>query len=162
MTLANTLVRRALFCLLAGTVVFGSAACQPRRTVSAPRTAAYAPSTDADQVLSLLNAYRAANGLSPLAVAGDAAAKAQEHSDEMAAQGTLFHSSSLSSGIQPGWTQLGENVGVAGSADSCQNLFQGSGAHNDNMLNAAYNQVGVGATRGGDGRLYVTQFFVAR
>lgn len=163
MTLARPLVRRALFALLAGTVVLGSAACQPRRSASAPTTAqAFTTSSDADQALSELNGFRAANGLPALVLAGDATAKAQEHSDAMAAQGTLFHSASLSSGIQPGWTLLGENVGVAGSASECQALFEGSGPHRDNMLNGDYDQVGIGATRGGDGRLYVTQFFVAR
>ena len=163
MTLSKTLVRRALFCLVSGTVVLGSAACQPRRSASAPITAqAFAPSSESDQVLSLLNGYRAANGLPALAVAGDATAKAQEHSDATAAQGTLFHSSSLDSGIQPGWTILGENVGVGGSPAQLESMFEGSGPHRDNMLNGAYNQVGIGVAHGGDGRIYVTQFFVGR
>ena len=163
MTLSKTLVRRALFCLVAGTVVLGSAACQPRRSASAPFTAqAVAPSSESDQVLSLLNDFRAANGLPALAVAGDATAKAQEHTDAMAAQGTLFHSPSLDSGIQPGWTLLGENVGVGGSPAELESMFEASGPHRDNMLNSAYNQIGIGVTHGGDGRIYVTQFFVGR
>ena len=160
MTLAKTLVRRALFVILAGTVVFGASACQPRRSLST--TAAYAPSSEADQVLSLLNGYRSSNGLPALEVAGDATAKAQQHSDDMAAQGTLFHSSDLAAGIQPGWSTLGENVGVGSSPDEVQALFEGSGPHRDNMLSSAYNQVGIGVAHGADGRLYVTQFFVAR
>ena len=163
MTLSNTLVRRALFCLVAGTVVLGSAACQPRRSPAASIAAPVAaPSSESDQVLSLLNGFRAANGLPALAVAGDATAKAQEHADAMAAQGTLFHSSSLDSGIQPGWTLLGENVGVGWSPTQLESMFEGSGPHRDNMLNGAYNQVGIGVTHGGDGRIYVTQFFVGR
>jgi uncharacterized protein YkwD len=157
------LVRRALFSVLAGTLVFGVAACNPRRSVSAPVAAqAFAPSADSDQVLSLLNGFRAANGLPALAVAGDATAKAQQHSDEMAAALNLFHSSDLAAGIQPGWSMLGENVGVGGSAAQLESMFEASGPHRENMLNGAYNQVGVGVTHGGDGRLYVTQFFVAR
>jgi uncharacterized protein YkwD len=57
---------------------------------------------------------------------------------------------------------LGENVGVGSSAAQLESMFEASSAHRDNLLNWAYNQVGVGVTRGGDGRLYVTQFFVAR
>jgi len=159
-TLAKTLVRRALFLVLAGTVVFGASACQPRRSLST--TAAYTPSSEADQVLSLLNGYRSANGLPALAVADDATAKAQQHTYDMAAQGALFHSTDLAAGIQPGWSMLGENVGVGSSADQVQAMFEGSGPHRDNMLNGAYDQVGIGVAHGADGRLYVTQFFVAR
>ena len=162
MTFAPTLVRRALFALLAGTVVLGAAACQPRQTSSPTAAQAYAPTSESDQALALLNGFRAANGLPPLAVAGDATAKAQQHSDDMAAQAALFHSADLASGIQPGWTILGENVGVGSTADQLQSMFAASAAHRDNMLNAAYNQVGIGVSHGADGRLYVTQFFVAR
>ena len=160
MTLAKPLVRRALFLILAGTVVFGATACQPRRSLST--TTAFRPSSEADQVLSLLNGYRSENGLSALEVAGDATAKAQQHSGDMAAQGTLFHSSDLAAGIQPGWSILGENVGVGSTPDELQAMFEASGPHRDNMLNGGYNQVGIGVTQGGDGRLYVTQFFVGR
>jgi uncharacterized protein YkwD len=162
-TVAQPLLRRALFSVLAGTLVVGVAACNPRRSASAPvAVQAVAPSSDYDQALFLLNGFRAANGLPSLAVAGDATAKAQEHSDEMAAAASLFHSSDLASGIQPGWSMLGENVGVGSSAAQLESMFEASSAHRDNLLNWAYNQVGVGVTRGGDGRLYVTQFFVAR
>ena len=163
MSLPRSLVRRALFSLLAGSLVVGAGACQLRRSVSAPVAAqAVAPSSDSDQVLSLLDQFRTANGLPALAVAGDATAKAQQHSDEMAAAANLYHSSDLAAGIQPGWTMLGENVGLGGDAGQIQSMFEASGPHRDNMLNGAYDQVGVGTARGSDGRLYVTQFFVAR
>ena len=162
MSLVRSLVRRALFCLLAGLLIAGVGACQLKRSASAPVAAqAVAPSSDTDQVLSLLNGFRAANGLPALAVAGDATAKAQEHSDEMAAAANLYHSADLAAGIQPGWTMLGENVGVGGDPAQIQSMFEASGPHRDNMLNT-YDQVGVGTARGSDGRLYVTQFFVDR
>ena len=123
---------------------------------------AVAPSSDASQVLALLNGFRTASGLPALTIAGDATAKAQEHSDEMAAASNLYHSASLASGIQPGWSVLGENVGVGADAGQLESMFEASPPHCENLLNAAYSQVGVGAARGGDGRLYVTQFFVAR
>jgi uncharacterized protein YkwD len=113
-------------------------------------------------MLSLVNGFRAANGLPALAQAGDATAKAQEHSTEMAASGSLHHSSSLDSGIQPGWLALGENVGVGGSPGQLESMFEASGPHRKNLLNGAYSQIGIGAVRGGDGQLYVTEFFVGR
>ena len=160
---ARSLVRRALFCLCAGTLVVGLGACQLRRPASAPVAAqAFAPSSEADQALALLNGFRAANGLPALAVAGDATAKAQSHSDEMAAALSLYHSSDLAAGIQPGWTMLGENVGVGSTEDQLIDMFANSAPHRENMLSPAYNQVGIGVAHGSDGRIYVTQFFVAR
>ena len=163
MTPVRSLLRRALFSVLAGSLVVGASACQLRRTASAPAAAqAFAPSSENDQVLALLNGFRAAHGLPALTLAGDATAKAQQHSDEMAAAANLYHSSSLASGIQPGWSMLGENVGVGGDPGQLESMFEASAPHCENLLNAAYSQVGVGVAHGGDGRLYVTQFFVAR
>ena len=162
MTPARSLLHRALFSVLAGSLVVGASACHVRRAVSAPVAAQAFTSSDASQVLALLNGFRAANGLAALTPAGDANAKAQQHSDEMAAASSLYHSSSLAAGIQPGWSMLGENVGVGGDTGQLEAMFEASAPHRENLLNAAYSQVGVGATRGADGRLYVTQFFVAR
>jgi len=162
-TPVRPLLRRALFSVLAVSLVFGASACHVRRTASAPVAAqAFVPSSDNDQVLALLNGFRAAHGLPALIVAGDASAKAQEHSDEMAAAASLYHSADLASGIQPGWSVLGENVGVGSDAGQLESMFEASPLHCANLLNAAYDQVGVGVAHGGDGRMYVTQFFVAR
>jgi uncharacterized protein YkwD len=109
----------------------------------------------------MVNGYRAANGLGPLAEAGDATAKAQWHAAQMASAGTIFHSD-LASGIQPGWRSLGENVGYGGSVDGVQASLQASAPHRANMLSGAFNQIGVGVAFGGDGRVYVCQVFVGR
>lgn len=113
-------------------------------------------------MVSLVNAFRSTQGLPSLAPASDATAKAQQHANEMAAAGSIYHSSSLSSGISPGWTAIGENVGVGGSTNQLESMFEASSTHRANMVNQAYNQIGVGAARGADGRLYVTEVFVGR
>ena len=115
-----------------------------------------------NHALGVINNYRASNGLGPLALAGDATAKAQQHADDMAGQGNIFHSGSLSDGISDGWTALGENVGVAGSFDQVEGMFQNSSSHRANLLSGSYNQVGIGLAWGGDGQLYVTEDFVGR
>jgi uncharacterized protein YkwD len=167
-TAHSPLLRRAVIVLAIGAVAFGSAACQPKRAASAPApapapTAAQAPAaSEAGQFLSLVNAFRAANGVGPVSIAGDATAKAQQHAADMAAQGRLFHSGSLASGVQPGWTALGENVGMGGSVPQLESMFEASGPHSTNLLNGAYNQIGFGVARGADGSLFVTQFFVGR
>jgi uncharacterized protein YkwD len=113
-------------------------------------------------LLSLVNNYRSAHGLAPLAQASDATAKAQQHSNDMAAQGRIFHSSSMSSGIKSGWTAIGENVGMGGSVGQVESMFEGSSPHRANLLNSAYTQIGVGVAYGSDGQIYVTECFVGR
>lgn len=152
------LLRRALVAVAVGILTVGAVACEPAPSSGSSGTS----SSEAAQLQSLVNSYRAANGFPTLAQASDATAKAQQHADEMAASLSIYHSSSLSSGISPGWSAIGENVGVGGSVDQLESMFEASGVHRANMLNGAYNQIGVGATRGNDGRLYVTEIFVGR
>ena len=183
MTTKLPLLRRALIALAVGTIAVGTAACDPKpdEAPAAPPPEAPAPepvfvyapapapappppsaSSEADQLVSLVNAYRAANGMAGLSQAGDATSKAQQHSSDMAAQGGLSHSSSLASGMQNDWTALGENVGLGGSVGQIESMFEASSPHRANLLNAAYTQIGVGVAWGGDGQLYVTEVFVAR
>lgn len=140
------------------------ARAQAPATSPAPAPAP-APTNDAaaaSQLVSLVNRFRADNGLPALSPASDAMAKAQQHARDMAAQGRIYHSSSLSSGISPGWTALGENVGTGGSASQVESMFQASSMHRANLLNESFNQIGVGAAIGNDGALYVTEVFVGR
>jgi uncharacterized protein YkwD len=147
----------------------------PRATSSAPSSPSPAPAPapppppppapvalpqDAARLVALVNDYRARNGLGPLAVAGDATAKAQAHAEDMAADGSISHSSNLGSGID-GWTALAENVGSGGSVAIVHDAFCRSSAHASNML-GPYGEIGVGVAQGGDGNVYVTEIFVAR
>ncbi len=158
----SPLLRRAVIVVAAAGIAIGASACDPAPASAPTKTRAAASSSDAAQALRLINDYRAAHGLPTLTQAADATAKAQQHANDMAAQGRLFHSSSLASGIQPGWSALGENVGVGGSVSQIESMFQASGPHNANLLSPNSNQVGVGVARGANGQLYVTQFFVGR
>jgi len=117
------------------------------------------PGTESEtaQFISLINQLRADNGLDPLVVAGDATAKAKQHSDEMAASGQLVHSGSMS---VSGWSAAGENIGEGSSVARIESAFESSGIHRANMLNPSYTHVGVGVSRSDAGRLYVTEVFV--
>jgi uncharacterized protein YkwD len=144
-----------------GLLAVGSAACQ--RPATAPRRAsATAGSSESAQMVGLINNFRGANGIAGLATAGDATWKAQQHANDMAAALTIFHSSDLAGGIQPGWRGIGENVAVAYSLSQTESLLEASAPHRANMLNGLYNQVGVGVAHGSDGRIYVTEIFVGR
>jgi uncharacterized protein YkwD len=131
----------------------GVVACAPAPKAPAPG--------DATHLLNLLNGYRAAHGLPALASVSDAVDKAQAQAQAMAAQHRLFHSN-LSSGITPGWRTIGENVGDGGSVDIVHNLLVNSAPHRANMLNPAFNQVGVAVVRTSDGLVWVAEEFVGR
>jgi uncharacterized protein YkwD len=108
-----------------------------------------------------VNQLRAAHGLAPLVRSAELDRKAEGQAVRMARREQIFHSSSLESGVSPGWRALGENVGVGGDVASVHAALEASPAHMANMLDTLYNEVGVGVvTR--DGRTYVVQDFDGR
>jgi uncharacterized protein YkwD len=144
-----------------GVAVLALSASACAQAGSSPRPAYASASPNTAYLIALVNNYRAANGVGPLAEAGDADAKAQQQANDMAASGSIYHSN-LASGIQPGWAAIGENVGVGATIDSVEASLQASAPHRANLLSGSYNQVGVGVAVGSDGRVYVAQEFVGR
>jgi uncharacterized protein YkwD len=156
----SRLLRRALFSA-AGVAVLALSASACDQAGTSPQAAYASPSSDTAYGVALVNNFRASNGVGPLAEAGDADAKAQQQANQMAAAGNIYHSD-LTSGIQPGWSAVGENVGVGSTIDSVAAALQASAPHCANLLSGNYNQVGVGIAIGSDGRVYVAQEFVGR
>jgi uncharacterized protein YkwD len=116
--------------------------------------------TKANTDYAMVNGVRARSGLAPLARSAELDIKAAAHAAAMASSGTLYHSN-LSAGVRPGWTALGENVAYASSVESAQQNLEASPPHLANMLNPAFNQVGVGV-RTVNGTTYVVQVFAGR
>jgi uncharacterized protein YkwD len=118
---------------------------------------------DEARLFELTNQSRAANGLGPLAYDGAATGVARAWAQELANSGNLRHNPNLVAQVDAhvtrDWTRLGENVGYAGSIDSVHNAYMNSAGHRANIL-GAYNRVGVGAARGGDGRVWTTVVFL--
>jgi hypothetical protein len=79
----------------------------------------------------------------------------------MARQRRIYHDSNLPYEVH-GWRALGENVGRGSSARSIHRAFMGSSTHRAHILGTRYNQIGVGAVRGSDNLLYVTEVFALR
>jgi hypothetical protein len=79
----------------------------------------------------------------------------------MARQHRIFHDSNLPNEVS-GWRALGENVGRGSSARSIHRAFMSSSTHREHILGTRYNQIGVGAVRGSDNLLYVTEVFAQR
>ena len=101
--------------------------------------------------LAAINSYRTQNGLQPLQISQTLGAAAAKHSDNMAATSYFDHTMSDGTTVEQnirahGYTgqTYGENI-VAGteSADFAFSTFQGSAPHNQNMLQASYQSIGI-------------------
>ncbi|HVM03893.1 MAG TPA: CAP domain-containing protein [Acidimicrobiales bacterium] len=104
-----------------------------------------------------IGAERAAAGRSPLSVADDLVAVARRHSATMAAEKRLYHNPALGSQVV-NWVKVGENVGTGGTVDNIHAALMASSTHRDEILGAAFTEVGVGVATA-DGALWVTQVF---
>ncbi len=138
-------VRRTLV-LAAITAVFVGAFAVP--AVASP----------AGEFISRINASRSAAGLGPLESYWDLTDDARAHSNRMAEQGQIFHSSSLGS-VTSVWQNLGENVGVGLDSAGLHTAFMNSPGHRANIL-GDFNYVGVGVTVGEDNFMWVTVIFM--
>lgn len=79
----------------------------------------------------------------------------------MARHHRIYHDSNLPYEVS-GWRALGENVGRGSTARQVHRAFMGSSTHRSHILSTRYNQIGVGAVRGSDNYLYVTEVFAGR
>lgn len=111
----------------------------------------------------LVNYARGQNGLAGLTRDSAADSVARTWTASMIRSGTLSHNPNLVAEVERDvtlqWSRLGENVGVGWDVWSLHNAFMNSPGHRANVL-GDYNRVGIGALRGGDGRLWVTFVFI--
>jgi hypothetical protein len=132
-------------------------------TVMAVVPAAHADTaSDEARFLSLTNSLRASKGVRPLAVDGGLVSVARSWSGKMAAAGSISHNPSLASQVPSGWKKLGENVGQGGNVDSLQQAFVNSPSHYHNLVDPAFNLVGIGVVYGSGGLIFVTVDFMQR
>lgn len=90
------------------------------------------------------NAARAGAGLPGLQIDGQLSSVAQAWANHLAAANVLSHNGALRSQVS-NWTNLGENVGMAGDIPSVQQAFMNSPEHRANILNPKYTLMGVGS-----------------
>jgi hypothetical protein len=108
-----------------------------------------------------VNQERAEAGLAPVTEDAGLTALARQQSAQMAASGSLFHSSNLGGevgSVLPSYTGAAENVGSGQSIATVTNSFMASPTHRSAIL-GNFNTAGVGVAVGGDGRVWVTQMF---
>ncbi len=90
------------------------------------------------------NAARAGAGLPGLQIDGQLSSVAQAWANHLAAANVLSHNGALRGQVS-NWTNLGENVGMAGDIPSVQQAFMNSPEHRANILNSKYTLMGVGS-----------------
>ena len=136
-------------------------------------SAARGQSVEEYQIFQLVNAERAKQRLQPLAWDGGVAGIAREHSRQMARQKFFAHQDPrgrtvvdrASAGRVRGWSKIGENLFMCEEVDGFErNSVRGwlrSASHRKNMLARDWTATGIGVFRSRDGRIYVTQVFIA-
>ncbi len=126
---------------------------------SAPALAG--PADQASHAMARLNDTRADSGLAPLAYDPQLSGVAFAWAETMAGGRFLAHNRALPDTIDYGWWMWGENVGRGTSADAIHRAWDTSSTHRQNMLEARFTHVGVGAAYAADGRIYLVQVFGA-
>lgn len=114
--------------------------------------------------LTRLNTLRTSRGLAPLVRDDALAFYARDWTRTMVAAGSISHDPGLKADTEAAlagnWTNAGENVGRGGDVQSVHDAFVASPGHLANMINTAYNRVGIGVVTVSNG-LYVTVRFAA-
>jgi hypothetical protein len=126
----------------------------------APAHAGAATPGDEADFLSRINSLRAGVGVAPLELDTDLTGVAEGWTQTMAANGAISHNPSLSSELTANRTKLGENVGMGPSVASVFDAFVNSPHHYANLVDPAFNKVGVAVVWSGS-TLYTTHDFVA-
>jgi uncharacterized protein YkwD len=122
----------------------------------------------------LINAQRAANGEQPLVWDAELCRMARMHSESMARMNFFDHTSpdgrdmvrrAHSNNVR-GWSAMAENIaynqGFNDPAAFAVERWMRSSKHRDNILNARFSRSAVGIARSEDGRVFLTQVFIAR
>jgi hypothetical protein len=107
-----------------------------------------------------INALRAAKGLGQLAVHDQLVSIGRSWAQQMANAGEISHNANFPNQVTVNWKKLGENVGRGGEIDSLFQAFVNSPAHYANLVDPAFNYVGVGVVVKPDGTMFTSHQFM--
>ncbi|MEY2420102.1 MAG: hypothetical protein QOI95_169 [Acidimicrobiaceae bacterium] len=141
--------------------VFGAVLVSALLVLANPVPANAADSGAEAAFVAKINGVRQSHGLAPLAVYGELRNVARPWTDQMVANGGISHNPNLAGQVSANWTKLGENVGVGSDVDSLMSAFVNSPAHYANIVDPAYNYIGVGVSYDSSGRMFTTHDFMA-
>lgn len=156
----RTRIAAAVVTILIGALPLASAV--PVQAAPSAATAASLASPGALEAdfVGRINALRASRGLHALTVDPQLTALARSWSQTMAAEGRIFHASSLSAGVTANWSKLGENVGTGGEIASLFQAFVNSPSHYANLVDPKFTHLGVGVVVSGN-VMFTTHRFMA-
>jgi uncharacterized protein YkwD len=138
---------------------------------SLPSSSSAAAAAFADRVVTLTNEQRAAAGCGPLNSNPNLTTAAQGHSDDMATNHYFDHNSQngdtpwdrMNAAGYTGWRLAGENIAEGQKTpQDVMDAWMNSEGHRANILNCAFNDIGVGYAVSDDGDPYWTQDFGQR
>ena len=128
--------------------------------VSSVTSAAHADTvSDQAQFVNDINAARVAVGAPPLVVDNQLTNLALYWANKMGSTNFLAHNPNLAQMGPPGWSILGENVGVGPSEQSLNAAFTASPHHYENMVDTRFSTIGVGEVQA-NGKLWVAEEFM--
>lgn len=137
---------------------------QPPAPVAAPQALPAGDLPEAAAVLlQLVNQERAGAKLPALQSRVAIVAVAAGQSRAMAGRGDIWHNDAYFTSATRaalGARALGENVAMNGSVDDAHRRLMVSPGHRANILNAAFDAVGISVVRSASGGLFITQDFV--
>ena len=113
----------------------------------------------ATEFASRTNSLRSSLGLAPLSRDAQLDVSAANWARELAASGSLRHSTSPDRAVANGWYTAGENVGYGWSVASVHDALVASVGHYANLAGPSYSALGVAVAMGADGRLWVCEVF---
>lgn len=107
-----------------------------------------------------INKERAKAGAPPLIVDDGLVEAARDWAADMLEGEFLAHAGDITTGVPPGWTKAGENVGRGESVPGLMEAFMDSPGHRRNVLDPDFTHVGIGSFVSETGVLYTTHRFV--
>ncbi len=140
-------------------LVILAATCAMVLALTVPIQSASADGNTSSDYVARINALRASVGVQPLSVDAQLTGLAQGWAQHMAATQVLAHSS-LTAGVTENWAKLGENVGVGPDNPTVWNAFLHSAEHYSNLVDPAFNRVGVGVAVDGNGSEWTCHKFM--
>ena len=114
------------------------------------------------EVLALVNAERAKNGLSPLTLDTELTSNANIRAKEIVEQFSHMrpNGESWDTAVTVKWSYIGENIAMGyPTPEAVMNGWMNSDGHRKNILNGDFTKIGIGVCSSG-GAMYWVQLFV--
>lgn len=127
----------------------GVVTAAPAQAASSDIVSSSTRTTDAQRLLSLINAHRAARGLAPVKYSAQLSGIAQGQSDRLVREEVINHSNTfLTDGRAAGYNAAGEihALSYQNSVANLMNWWKGSPAHNKVLTDPRMKVVGIGLT----------------